>query len=124
MAFEFRLQKLQTDYARSMHLKSLPTCALVVWLLFSAFVCAQDNPLNDPDLKEMLKEAQDVQKQAEEIKKQNPTSPDTKNKLAEMVSHAQEEQARREEQEKREKEKLQAALKKQLEAPGTIMLPN
>jgi hypothetical protein len=41
-----------------------------------------------------------------------------------MFSQAQEEQARQEQQEKREKEKLQAALKKQLEAPGPVVLPN
>src|SRR5262245_42917468 len=85
---------------------------------------AQENPLNDPDLKEMLKEAQEIQNEAREIQKQNPTSPDTKKKLTEMLSQAKEEEARQEEQEKREKEKLQAALKKQLEAPGPVLLPD
>jgi hypothetical protein len=93
-------------------------------LLFAPFLCAQDNPLNDPDLKEMLKEAQEMQKQAKELQKQNPTAQDTKKKLAEMLSQAKAEEARQEEQEKREKEKLQAALKKQLEAPGPIVLPD
>ena len=41
-----------------------------------------------------------------------------------MLSQAKEEEARQEEQERREKEKLQAALKKQLEAPGPIVLPD
>ena len=49
---------------------------------------------------------------------------DTKKKLAEMEAQAKEEAAQQEEQEKREKEKLQAALKKQLEAPGPVVLPN
>jgi hypothetical protein len=91
-------------------------------LLFTPLLRGQDNPLNDPDLKEMLKEAQEMQKQAKEH--QNPTSSDSKKKLAEMLSQAKEEEARQEEQEKRGKEKLQAALKKQLEAPGPIVLPD
>ena len=93
-------------------------------LLFAPLLYAQDNPLNDPDLKEMLKRAQEMQKEADELQKQNPASPDTKKKLAEMLSQAKEEEARQEEQEKREKEKLQAALKKQLEAPGPVVLPD
>ena len=93
-------------------------------LFFAPFLCAQNNSLNDADLKEMLKEAQEMQKQATELQKQSPTSPDTKKKLAEMVSQAKEEEARQEEQEKRAKEKLQAALKKQLEAPGPVVLPD
>ena len=97
---------------------------VVTCLLFAPLLRAQDNPLNDPDLKKMLKEAQDMQKEAKELQKQNPTSPDTKKKLAEMLSQAKEEEARQEQEEKREKEKLQAALKKQLEAPGPVVLPN
>ncbi len=93
-------------------------------LLFAPLLRAQDNPLNDPDLKKMLKEAQDIQKEAKELQKQNPTSQDTKKKLADMLSQAKEEEARQEEQEKREKEKLHAALKKQLEAPGPVVLPD
>ena len=95
------------------------SCLLVV-----PFLRAQDNPLNDPDLKSMLKEAQEMQKEAKELQKQNPASQDTKKKLADMLSQAKEEEARQEEQEHREKEKLQAALKKQLEAPGPIVLPD
>ena len=65
-----------------------------------------------------------MQKQAKELQKQNAASADTKKKLAEMLSQAKAEEARQEEQEKREKKKLQAALKKQLEAPGPIVLPD
>jgi hypothetical protein len=93
-------------------------------LLFAPLLCAQDNPLNDPDLKEMLKEAQEMQKEATKLQTQNPTSPDSKKKLAEMLSQAKEEEARQEQEEKRDKEKLQAALKKQLEAPGPVVLPD
>src|SRR4030081_3771982 len=94
-------------------------CSLLV--IICLFLCsllrAQDNPLNDPDLKEMLKQAQEMQKKA------NPTSADPKKKLAEMLSQAKEEEARQAQEEKREKEKLQAALKKQLEASGPVALP-
>jgi hypothetical protein len=93
-------------------------------LLFAPLLQAQDNPLNDPDLKEMLKDAEEMQKEAKELQKQNPTSPDTKKKLAEMLSQAKEEEAQQEQEEKREKEKVQAALKKQLEAPGPVVLPD
>ncbi|HEY9418602.1 MAG TPA: hypothetical protein VIP49_00320 [Candidatus Udaeobacter sp.] len=93
-------------------------------LLFAPLLRAQENPLNDPDFKEILKQAQEMQKGAKELQKQNPTSPDTKKKLAEMLSQAKEEEARQEEQEKREKEKVQTALKKQLEAPGPVVLPD
>lgn len=103
------------------HLFCLPV--IIICFFVAQLLRAQDNPLNDPDLKEMLKEAQEMQKEANELQKQNPTSPDTKKKLAEMLSQAKEEEARQEEQEKREKEKLQAALKKQLEAPGPVVLP-
>jgi hypothetical protein len=93
-------------------------------LLFAPLPRVQENPLNDPDLKEMLKEAQEMQKEAKELQKQNPTSPDTKKKLAEMLSQAKGKEARQEEQEKREKEKVQTALTKQLEAPGPVVLPD
>jgi hypothetical protein len=93
-------------------------------LFFIPLLRAQDNPLNDPDLKKMLKEAQEMQKEAKQLQKDNPTPPDTKKKLAEMLSQAKEEEARQEEQEKREKEKLQAALKKQLQSPGPVVLPD
>jgi Mg-chelatase subunit ChlI len=92
-------------------------------LLFAPLLRAQENPLNDPDLKEMLKEAQEMQKESKELQKQNPTTQDTKKRLSEMLSHAKEEEARQEEQEKREKQKLQAALKKQLEAPDRSCYP-
>jgi hypothetical protein len=108
-----------------MHPQTCPVSFLVIsCLLFTPLLRAQDNPLNDPDLKEMLKEAHEMQKEAKELQKQNPPSQDTKKKLAEMLSQAKAEEARQEEQEKREKEKLQAALKKQLEAPGPIVLPD
>ena len=92
----------------------------MVSLLFVPLIRAQDNPLNDPDLKEMLKKAQEMQKQADD---QTAPSPATKTKVADMVCQVKAEEARQEQEEKREKEKLQAALKKQLQAPGPIVLP-
>jgi hypothetical protein len=97
---------------------------VIFCLLFIPLIRAQENPLNDPDLKEMLKEAQEMRKQADEVQKQNPTSPDTKKKLAEMLSRAKQEAAQQEQEEKREKKELQAALKKQLDAPGPVAFPD
>jgi hypothetical protein len=107
-----------------MHPQARLFSILISCLLFVPFLRAQDNPLNDPDLKDMLKEAQEMQKEAKQLQKDNPTSPDTKKKFAEMLSQAKEEEARQEQQEKREKEKQQAATKKQLEAPGPVVLPD
>lgn len=77
---------------------------------------AQDNPLEDPDLKQALKQAQELQKQM-------PVSGTTKKKLADLQAQAKEDLARQEAEENREKEKLQAALNKQLQAPGPVVLP-
>jgi hypothetical protein len=106
-----------------MHLRYLPTSVLIVWLLFTASVRAQDNPLDDPDLQQLLKQAQEMQKTARELQK-NPGSLDTRKKLADMEAMAKQEAARQEQEEKDEKEKLQAALKKQLEAPGSVAFPD
>jgi len=113
----------QTDYPRRMHLKYLPTSVLVVWLLFATSARAQDNPLEDPDLQQLLKQAQEMQKNARDLQK-SPASPDTRKKLAEMEVMAKEQAAQQEQEEKDEKEKLQAALKKQLEAPGPVAFPD
>ena len=112
----------QTDYPRRMRLKYLPTSLLVVWLLFATSARAQDNPLEDPDLQQLLKQAQEMQKNARDLQK-SPGSPDTRKKLADMEAMAKQEAARQEQEEKDEKEKLQAALKKQLEAPGPVAFP-
>ena len=101
-----------------MHSRHIPISLVVISFLFASSVRAQDdNPLNNPDLKKMLEAAQEMQKQ-------NPTSPDSKKKLSEMLSQAKEEEARQEQEEKQEKAKLQAALKKQLDAPGPVVLPD
>jgi len=105
-----------------MYFKQLPISMLVVWLFFTAFVRAQDNPLDDPDLQQLLKQAQEMPRNARELQK-NPGSVDTRKKLADMEAMAKQEAARQEQEEKDEKEKLQAALKKQLEAPGPVAFP-
>ena len=102
-----------------MPLKYLPTSVLFVWLLFATSARAQDNPLEDPDLQQLLKQAQEMQKSAK-----NPGSLDTRKKLADMEAMAKEQAAQQEQEEKDEKEKLQAALKKQLEAPGPVAFPD
>ena len=99
-----------------MNLKYLPTSVLVVWLLLVASLRAQDNPLADPDLQQLLKQAQEMQKSS--------GSGDTRKKLAEMEAMAKQEAAQQEQEEKDEKEKLQAALKKQLDAPGPVKFPD
>jgi Mg-chelatase subunit ChlI len=106
-----------------MHWKFQFYSILAAVCFFAAPLRAQDNPLNDPDLKEMLKEAEKMQKEGGELQKQNPNSADTKKKLAEMEAQAKEEVARQEQEEKREKDKLQAALKKQLDAPVRSRYP-
>lgn len=99
-----------------MNFKYLPTSVLVVWLLFGTSIRAEENPMDDPDLQQLLKQAQEMQK--------NSGSPDTRKKLAEMEAMAKQEAAQQEQEEKGEKEKLQAALKKQLDAPGPVAFPD
>ena len=99
-----------------MNLKYLPTSVVVVWLLFATSIRAEENPMDDPDLQQLLKQAQEMQKSS--------GSPDARKKLAEMEAMAKQEAAQQEQEEKDEKEKLQAALKKQLDAPGPVKFPD
>ncbi len=99
-----------------MNFKYLPTSVLVVWLLFGTSIRAEENPMDDPDLQQLLKQAQEMQKKS--------GSPDSRKKLAEMEAMAKQEAAKQEQEEKDEKEKLQAALKKQLDAPGPVAFPD
>src|ERR1700749_132712 len=104
-------------------MKQLPIGVLLVCLLLAASVRAQDNPTEDPDLQQLLKQAQEMQKSAGDLQK-NPASPDTRKKLADMEAMAKELAAQQEQEEKDEKEKLQVALKKQLDAPGPVAFPD
>jgi len=99
-----------------MNFKYLPTSVLVVWLLFAASIRAEENPMNDPDLQQLLKQAQEMQKSS--------GSPEARKKLAEMEAMGKQEVAQQEQEEKNEKEKLQAALKKQLDTPGPVAFPD
>ena len=97
---------------------------LVISFLLAPRLRAQEDAANDSDLTKMLKEARQMQKEAEDVQKKNPPAPGAKKKLAEMEAEAKAEAARQEQEEKEEKAKLQAALKKQLEAPGPVALPD
>jgi hypothetical protein len=99
-----------------MNLKYLPTSLIVVWLLFAPSTRAEDNPMDDPDLQQLLKQAQEMQK--------NSGSSDGRKKLAEMEATAKQLAAQQEQEEKNENQKLQAALKKQLDAPGPVAFPD
>ena len=125
MESEFRLQEIrQADYPRGMYSTHVAALLVVISLLLASSARAQDdNPLDDPDLNALLKQAQEMQKNAQELQK-NPESLDTRKKLAEMEATAKQEASRQEQEEKNEKEKLQAALKKQLDAPGPVVLPD
>src|SRR5215469_10356300 len=107
------------DSKHQLHVILLAICLLLTPLLRAQ----DDNPLNDPDLEDALKWAAEMQKKADDLQK-NPASLDTRAKLAKMEAVAKKEAARHEQEEKQEKKKLQTALKKQLEAPGPITLPD
>ena len=72
--------------------------------------------MDNPDLQQLLKQAQEMQKSS--------GSPDARKKLAEMEAMANQVAAQQEQEEKDEKQKLQAALKKQLDAPGAVGFPD
>jgi hypothetical protein len=99
---------------------------ILLWPLLTLLLLAQENPENNSDLKSLMKEADEMQKEAAELRKTNPPakSESTKKKMAEMQKQAEEEVARGEQEEKEEKAKLEAALKKQLNAPGRVALPD
>jgi hypothetical protein len=96
---------------------------VIVCLVLVASLRAQENQLDDPDLQQLLNQAQEIQKNMRDLQK-NPGSLDTRKKLVEMEAQAKEEAARQEQDEKLGKVKLRAALKKQLEAPGPVVLPD
>ena len=80
--------------------------------VFARFALAQEDPLKDPDLQEMLKEAQELQKEGGTAK--SPV------KMSDLKKQADEIQA----QQKQEELKEKAALQKQLAAPGPVSLPD
>ena len=80
--------------------------------LLIPFAMAQEDPLKDPDLQEMLKQAQELQKESGPAK--SPV------KMSDLKKQADEIQA----QQKQEEEKEKAALQKQVAAPGPVALPD
>lgn len=78
--------------------------------LFAPLIRAQDNPLNDPDLQDALKQAKELEKQS------GPAKPV---KMSDLKKQAAEIEAQQKEDEQKEK----AALKEQLKAPGAVALP-
>ncbi len=79
--------------------------------------------MDDPDLQQLLKQAQEMQKSARDLQK-NPGSKDARKNLADLEAMAKEQAAQQEQDEKREKDELQTALKKQLDAPGPVAFPD
>jgi len=86
---------------------------VIVSVGFVSLIRAQDNPMDDPDLKQLLKQAQEMQKNAHDLQKDSG-SRDARKNLAGLEAMAKEQAAQQEQDEKREKDALQAALKKQL----------
>jgi hypothetical protein len=96
---------------------------VIISVAFVPLIRAQDNPTDDPDLQQLLKQAQEMQKNARELQKDSG-SLGTRKKLSDLEAMAKEQVAQQEQEEKSEKEQLQAALKKQLDAPGPVTLPD
>jgi hypothetical protein len=92
-------------------------------IFFVPLLSAQDNPTDDADLQQLLKQAQEMQKNARDLQK-NPGSGDARKNLSDLQAMAETQAAQQEQEEKHEKEELQAALKKQLDAPGPVTLPD
>jgi hypothetical protein len=96
---------------------------IIIWLVLVAPVRAQDNPQDDADLKEFLKQAAKMQEKSSGLQKQNPAPFDVEKKFSEMQA-AMKEAAQQQQEEQRDQEKLLAALKNQLAAPGPVALPD
>lgn len=79
--------------------------------------------MDDPDLQQLQKQAQEMQKSARDLSKK-PGSRDTPKNLADLEAITKEQAAQQEQDERREKNELQTALKKQAEAPGPVAFPD
>jgi hypothetical protein len=97
-----------------MNLKFGPIFPLLVAgsLLFIPLARAQEDPTKDPDFQEMMKQAQELQKQSGAAK-----APVKMSDLKKQAAAIQEEQ-------KQEELKEKAALQKQLAAPGPVAFPD
>jgi hypothetical protein len=83
------------------------TFAIAISFVAASFLSAQDDPLQDPDLQQALKQARELQK---------GSTP----KMSDLKKQADEIEAQQKEEEKKEK----AALQEQLTAPGPVALPD
>ena len=106
-----------------MNSKYLPSSVVIVSILLVSAIRAQDNPSDDADLKDFLKQVAEMQKKATGSQTQTAPSFDVEKKLAE-INAATKEAARQQQEQQRNQEKLQAALKKQLAAPDAVALPD
>jgi len=99
-----------------MYAKPYPLAlALIATFLFATPARAEDDPLNDPDLQDALKQAQEMQKQSGSAK---PA------KMSDLQKQAAELEAQQAKEEADEKQKEQAALQKQLAEPGPVAFPD
>lgn len=89
--------------------------SLAACLLLAPLGRAEEDPLNDPDLQDALKQAQEMQKQS---------GPAKAAKMSDLKKQADEIQAQQEKEEAEEKQKQQAALQKQLAEPGPTTFPD
>ena len=89
--------------------------SLTAGLLLATPAHAQENPLNDPDLQNALKQAQELQKEGA------PTKPVN---MSDLQKKSDQIRAETEKEEAEEKQKQQAALQKQLAEHGPTAFPD
>ena len=71
-------------------------------LLVVSLLTAQDNPMDDPDLQQLLKQAQEMQKSVRDLQK-NSGSTDAKKNLSDLEAMAEKQVAQQEQEEKRKR---------------------
>ena len=94
---------------------------VIISVGFVPLIRAQDNPMDDPDLQQLLKQAQEMQKSARDLQK-SPGSPDTRKKLADMEAMAKE-QAAQQEQEEKEEGKITGRAQETARGPRSCRVP-
>ena len=113
--------------------RSLLACGLAITLASAAELRAQqDKDTSDADISKLMdmtnqmqKQADDMAKHAADPQKGMPSvTPRRKKTMAELQAIARERSAQMEQRERLEKQKTALALKKQLDAPGPVALPD
>lgn len=109
-----------------MKIRSILLVLVAIGLSQGKNLCGQsEKEAPDPDLKEMLDMANQMQKEANEMQKTNPSvNPGKKTSMAELQAAAKQQAAQMDQEEKLSKAKEDAALKKQLEASGPAVFPD